>query len=68
MTCPDTRLIECPNCNGDCGWEILTGYNARNGEPTGYWQACDYCEARGEIEIEVEPIEMADLDFEVARP
>lgn len=58
---PETRMIECPFCNGEGGQETITGYNPRNGEQTGYWTACHACEGKKEIEIEVEPIEMGDL-------
>lgn len=58
----DTRAIECPQCGGDGGWETLTHYDPRNGEPRGYWTQCPTCDGRREIEIEVFPIEMVDLD------
>lgn len=56
------RLIECPACSGDGGWDTLTGYDPRNGEPTGYWTECDTCKGTRGIEIEDQPIEMEDLD------
>lgn len=61
MTERETRMIECPGCNGEGGHHTLTGYDPRNGEPTGYWTTCDICEGRREVEIEVEPITIDDL-------
>lgn len=58
----ETRMIECPHCSGEGGHETVTGYNPRNGETTGYWTTCPACEGKREIEIEVEPITLDDLD------
>lgn len=58
----ETRFIECPECGSDGGHETWTGYDPRNGEPTGYWTTCSVCEGRREIEIEVEPVTIDDLD------
>lgn len=57
----ETRMIACPECGGDRGWEVLTHYDPRDGDPKGYWQHCEVCEATGEIEIEVEPVTMEDI-------
>lgn len=67
MTAPDTleretRMIECPGCDGEGGYETLTHYDARNGEPCGYWTTCGVCNGAREIEVEVEPITLEDLD------
>jgi hypothetical protein len=59
---PDIRIITCPDCLGDGGWEILTGMDDRNGEPRGYWRGCEACEGCGEIEVEVEVVTAEDLD------
>ena len=48
---PETRLIACPECGGDGGWETLTSYDPRNGEPLGYWTTCQVCEGKREIEL-----------------
>ncbi|WEX10307.1 hypothetical protein [Chelativorans sp. AA-79] len=53
----ETRMICCPNCGGDGGWD---------GEFSpvhyGHWTACTYCEGTGNIEVDVEPITADDLD------
>jgi hypothetical protein len=57
----DTRLIDCPVCGGNCGFEHLTGYDPRDGSPTGWIEPCDYCHGRGYVLEELEPIEQEDL-------
>lgn len=57
----ETRMIECPACDGEGGHTTLTSYDPRNGDPQGYWTACHVCEGKREIEIEVEPITLEDL-------
>lgn len=59
---PETRMIECPICNGEGGHETITGYNLRNGELTGYWTTCHVCEGKREVEVEVKPVTIEDLD------
>lgn len=58
----EMRIVECPCCGGDGGAEIWSGYDPRDGQATGYWRTCECCEGRREVEVEVEPIEMEDLD------
>lgn len=58
----EMRWIECPACDGGGGRETVTGYDPRNGNLTGYWTACDVCKGRREIEIEVEPLTLTDLE------
>lgn len=55
-------LIECPCCSGECRFEVWTGYDPRDGSPTGYYETCDECKGTGGIEIEPEPITLDDLD------
>ena len=61
-TMRETRMIECPNCCGEGGYETVTGYSPRNGETTGYWTTCQVCEGKREIEVEVEGITVEDLE------
>ena len=58
------RQIECPFCGGARGYEYWTGYDPRNGEPTGYWVACEPCHGTGEIEVEDEPRTLEDIEAE----
>ena len=48
----DFRIICCPNCDGDGRLHTWGTHTPR----------CRVCEGTGQIEIEVEPIEMEDLD------
>lgn len=52
----NVRIICCPNCGGDGGWD---------GEFSpihyGHWTTCSYCDGVGHIEVEVEPITADDL-------
>ena len=58
----NTRIIPCPVCGGDRGHAIPVDINRRNGELIERWQSCEACEATGEIEVELEPIELEDLE------
>jgi hypothetical protein len=58
----DQVEVSCPECNGDSGWEVITGYSSRDGEPTGYWEECPCCEGRGGGWIDAEPRTLEDLD------
>jgi hypothetical protein len=63
MPRPDTIWIECETCEGS-GREIVT-YSATWNEPAGYdygRNRCDVCDGVGEVEIEVEPIDLFDLE------
>lgn len=53
MTKPEeVRIIRCSSCGGDGGHHDFAGQ----------WSRCYLCDGDGEIEIEVMPIEMEDLD------
>lgn len=52
----------CFDCNGDGGWDVITGYSSRDGEPTGWWETCPTCEGRGGGWIDAEPRTIDDLD------
>jgi hypothetical protein len=63
MPAPATTIfIECPACGGDCEFEHLTGYDPRDGNPTGWLERCSYCDGKGEVEEEIRLIEQDDLD------
>lgn len=57
----DTRTRDCPACGGDPEWEVLTGYDPRDGSPTGWIERCDCCRGTGVAEIPVEPVDQDDL-------
>lgn len=57
-----TKMIECTVCNGDRQFEVVTGYDPRDGQPTGYHQTCGACHGDGAEEIELQPITMDDLE------
>jgi hypothetical protein len=48
----EPRIIVCVCCGGD------RGHNDYDGR----WHVCRACDGEGEIEIEVEPVTMEDLD------
>lgn len=54
--------IPCPHCAGDGGFEVWTGYDPRDGSPTGYTTECSYCGGTGDDFAEVLPIDDTDLD------
>jgi DnaJ-class molecular chaperone len=54
------RVMTCPECNGDGGGEIVTGHDPQG--PITQWQRCGHCDGKGQIEQEVEPITLEDLD------
>jgi len=58
----NTRIIPCPSCLGDKGHEVPYDINRFNGDCICYWQHCSTCGAEGDVEIELEEIEMEDLD------
>ena len=57
------RVICCPECGGDGGWERPTGgYNHNDGSLYTMWVECRACDMTGEVEVEVQPITADDLD------
>lgn len=58
---PDDRLVPCPRCGGEGSWEVLTGYDPRDGSPTGWVERCDACDGAGGIEEECPLIDEDDL-------
>lgn len=56
------RQVECPLCDGERGWDIWTGYDPRDGSPTGYFQTCNLCNGNGEIWVEMPLITLDDLE------
>lgn len=55
---PETRIVPCFTCEGDAGWE---GPPSRI-DGSGRWHNCEACNRTGEVEIEVEPISMEDIE------
>lgn len=62
MTLPDTRIVACAACGGDRGWAFPIGIERTTGALMEEWAECPYCDATGEEEIEVFPVDLADLD------
>jgi hypothetical protein len=59
----ETRIIVCEECGGDGGFEMLgPGCDPNTGAPMTYWEECEVCQGKREIEQEVEPITLEDLD------
>jgi hypothetical protein len=59
---PDVRIIACPSCDGDRGWESAPyGIDYNDGSLLTSWIKCNECDGTGEVEIEVEPITLNDL-------
>jgi hypothetical protein len=53
------RVVVCEACGGDRGHDVVSGYYPWG--TTGRWVPCTACDATGEIEVEVEPIDLDDL-------
>jgi hypothetical protein len=58
----NTRIIHCPACGGDKGHAYPVDIDRRDGSLIERWQHCEVCEATGEIEVELEPVELEDLE------
>ncbi len=56
-----SRFVECPSCLGERGFEVFTGYDPRDGSPTGWIEPCDYCGGSGEVGEISCPIDEDDL-------
>lgn len=54
--------IECTVCHGDRRIEVLTGYDPRDGQPTGYDYQCAACNGTGAEWVATQPIVLSDLD------
>ena len=62
---PETRVVCCPRCDGDGGWEAAPHtYNPIDGGPISDWVVCRSCNGGGEIEIEAAPRTEEDMDNE----
>ncbi len=55
--CRQMRFVECPACLGERGFEVFTGYDPRDGSPTGWIERCSYCDGRGEVQEEARLID-----------
>ena len=58
----DLRMIPCPHCGGEGSWEVVTGYDPRDGQPTGWIERCATCGGTGGIEEECPLIDEDDLE------
>lgn len=58
----DTRIMPCPKCGGDKGFDVPHDIDRNNGDMVCHWVECRYCGGEGDEEIELEPITMEDLD------
>lgn len=58
-------IIACPRCNGEGREEHVTGYDPRDGSPTGWSNICSLCDGTGEVEDEARSVECDD-DLEEA--
>lgn len=57
----DTRIETCANCGGDKGFLEPVMLDPFTGQISYQAAVCRYCDGKGEVEIEVEPITMEDL-------
>ena len=48
------RIVDCWGCGGDGGWDEPAAWT-----PT--WFECPYCHGEGELEIQVEPVTLDDM-------
>lgn len=55
------RIAVCPHCGGDKGHDVPYDIDRRDGSTIDRWVPCLLCGATGDIEIEVEPIELEDF-------
>jgi endogenous inhibitor of DNA gyrase (YacG/DUF329 family) len=58
----ELRIIPCPACGGDGGWDVEVSHDPFRDTIRYQRVECTTCGTAGEIEIEVEPIEMEDLE------
>lgn len=61
----DERIIPCPNCGGDGGFEHIHNDeypSSPNGDPRRSWHPCIECDSQGEIIIVTSLIDFYDLD------
>lgn len=57
--------MTCPNCGGDGGGESTPhSYNPVTGEPITRWQVCYRCDGKGEIDEEIVPRTLDDIEQE----
>ena len=62
---PDVRVVCCPRCDGDGGWEAAPHtYNPIDGGPISDWIVCGSCKGDCEIEIAADARTEGDLDAE----
>lgn len=62
---PFDEMIEaqCAACGGEGEFEVLTGYDPRDGAPTGYVETCGCCNGTGAEFVACEPITCDELEF-----
>lgn len=61
------EIIPCPSCGGDKGHGVPYDIDRRNGGLIERWVSCITCDATGEIEIELEPLDGPD-ELDIACP
>lgn len=56
------RIWPCPACMGDKGHAYPVDIDRRDGSLIEAWADCVTCDATGDVEIELEPVELEDLE------
>lgn len=62
---PDERVEPCFDCGGDGGWEVVDGPDHVRGGAITHWSECRACDGKGEVIVELEPVEADDEYFEL---
>ncbi len=57
----DTRIIPCEECGGDGGFTYPVSHDPFSNTIREAWDECRACDGTGQMEIEVEPIELEDI-------
>lgn len=59
---PSTMIVSCPNCGGDGGWD--EAYLGGDHEVHHHSSKCSMCGGKGEIEDEIVPRTLEDIESE----
>jgi DnaJ-class molecular chaperone len=57
----DPRIIPCEECGGDGGFTYPVSHDPFSGNIREAWDECRACGGTGQMEIEVEPVELEDI-------
>lgn len=57
-------IVPCPECDGEGGHEHVVGFDTFNGSERVRFSRCETCEGKGDVEEEVEPRTLMDLEQE----